>query len=68
MAIAENHAERVAGLCSMASSECDGDMVAAFASLIDAACAVAMAGEISPSTARERVTRNFRTMMGGVQP
>lgn len=60
MPIAENHAERVAGLSSVAVHECDGDVVAAFAALCDAAVAIALAGDIPPAKARDRMAGTFR--------
>lgn len=67
MPIAENHAERVAGLSRMAAVECEGDLVAAFAALLDAAGAMALAAEIHPATARRRLERVFRTSISGVE-
>lgn len=63
MAIAENHAERVAGLSAMAASECGRDPVAAFAALADATVAMALAAEISPAVVQNRIATTFRLIM-----
>lgn len=60
MPIADNHAERVAGLSRMATAECEGDLLAAFAALLDAAAALALAAGVSPGQAQERLAGTFR--------
>lgn len=60
MPIAQNHADWVSGLARMAALECEGDAVAAFASLIDAATALALSAGIDHATAQDRLAQNFR--------
>lgn len=59
MPIAKSHPERVAGLCSMAMTECKGDPVVAFAALLDSAVAIAGVAGVSPELARRRMSQTF---------
>ena len=63
MPIGESHDERVCELVRRTVHECEGDAVAAFASLIDAATALALSAGIEPATAQKRLAQNFRLVM-----
>lgn len=66
MPIAENHLERVAGLATMAAVECEGDMVAAFAALLDASVAVGLEAGVRPDVTRKRLQENYAKTIASV--
>ena len=59
MTRADNHAERVADLLSMAISECEGDDVAAFAAHFDASVFVAVNFGVTPEQAAKAFAETF---------